>query len=566
MALLAPFQRSFDDLGTPLADVTFCVLDIETTGGTAADGGITEIGAIKVRGGECLGTFQTLVNPGQLIPPQITILTGITQSMVIPAPRIEAVLPAFAEFTAGTVIVGHNVRYDTSYLNAAFERAGFPRFENVVIDTCALARRLVRDEVPNCRLGTLADRFRLNHRPSHRALDDALATADLLHLLLERAARLGVLGLDDLVALPKIAGHPNVSKLKLTNDLPRAPGVYLFRGARNEVLYVGKATNLRTRVRSYFSGDDRRKIGPMLRETVTIEHIACDNTLSASVLEVRLIHQYQPRYNKQAKWWDGYAYVRFTTQERFPRLTVVRQPPTDGSLCLGPLPSSAMARLVIDAVHSVVPLRRCSAAVSGRRRPPKAGLCTGAQLGVSACPCTGELSETDYAPFVEQVRRAFAGEPSVLLDPLERKMSELARAERFEEAADMRDRAAALCSALHRQHQFDSLRSAGSVELHVSDGSGAELVNGLLRRSWGPAGVMALPVESSSTEEPGIDAAAGPLRKEFADELLCVARWLDKEAHRVRLGSCDGLLVSPLSQRLLTAKPFTPADQRPPRR
>lgn len=266
-------QRSFDDLGTPLHDVTFCVLDIETTGGSAQDGGITEIGAIKVRGGECLGTFQTMVNPGLLIPPTITMLTGITQAMVIQAPRIEAVLPALVEFTAGTVLVGHNVRYDLGYLNLALERGGYGRFANRSVETCALARRLVRDEVPNIKLGTLASRFRLDHQPSHRALEDALATADLLHLLLGRAATLGVMGLDDLMALPKLGNHPQVSKLKFTNDLPRSPGVYLFVGPRDEILYVGKATNLRERVRSYFSSDERRKIGNMLRETQGVRHV-----------------------------------------------------------------------------------------------------------------------------------------------------------------------------------------------------------------------------------------------------------------------------------------------------
>src|SRR5215813_45137 len=110
-------QRSFDDLGTPLADVTFCVVDLETTGAVPRSCSITEIGAVKVRGGHCLGTFQTLVNPGAAIPPEITVLTGITQSMVAPAPRVEAVLPAFVEFAAGCVLVGHNIRFDVSFLN-----------------------------------------------------------------------------------------------------------------------------------------------------------------------------------------------------------------------------------------------------------------------------------------------------------------------------------------------------------------------------------------------------------------------------------------------------------------
>ena len=181
-------QRSFEDLGTPLADVTFCVLDIETTGTDRGTDLITEIGVVKVRGGEFLGTMGTLVNPGKAIAPAVTLLTGITQSMVAAAPRIESVLPTLQEFIGEAVIVGHNVSFDMSFINAAMLRSDRSSFRNTVIDTLPLARRLVRDEVPDCRLGTLASRFRLDHRPNHRALDDALATTDLLHLLLERAA------------------------------------------------------------------------------------------------------------------------------------------------------------------------------------------------------------------------------------------------------------------------------------------------------------------------------------------------------------------------------------------
>ena len=212
-------QRSFDDLGVPLAEATFCVLDLETTGGDRNNDMITEIGAVKVRGGECLATFQTLVNPGRAIPPRISVLTGLTDALVCPAPRIDAVLGSLVDFIGDAVFVGHNVGFDLAFLRAALERDGRSTIAPTVVDTAALARRLVRDEVPDCRLGTLASRFRLDHRPTHRALDDALATTDLLHLLLERAAGLGVLGLDDLVALAKLAGHPQSGEV----EADRAP-------------------------------------------------------------------------------------------------------------------------------------------------------------------------------------------------------------------------------------------------------------------------------------------------------------------------------------------------------
>lgn len=271
---------------------------------------------------------------------------------MLPAPAIAEVLPALLEFAGGSVLVGHNLRFDTSFLDAALSAAGRPRLANSRVDTCSLARRLVRDEVPDCRLGTLARRLRLAHQPCHRALDDALATADLLHALLERAGTWGVLGLDDLLALPKLASHPLASKLRLTTALPRSPGVYLFRGRGGRVLYVGKATDLRSRVRSYFSGDDRRKVLPLLREAEAVDHVVCASPLEASVLEVRLIHRHLPLFNQRSTRWKRYVYLKLTLDERFRRLSVVRVPrPGDGCLYLGPLASTAAARQVADAIE-----------------------------------------------------------------------------------------------------------------------------------------------------------------------------------------------------------------------
>ena len=560
-------QRTFDDLGTPLIDVTFCVIDLETTGGLAEDVGITEIGAVKLRGGECLGTFQTLVNPGQAIPPTITMLTGITQAMVLPAPRIESVLPTLLEFIGDAVIVGHNVSYDLRFLRAATDRGRRPPLANAVVDTCRLARRLLSDEVPNHKLGTLADRLRLPHQPSHRALDDALATGDLLHVLLERAGRLGVSGLDDLLALPKLAAHPQVGKLALTNRLPRAPGVYVFKDRRGQPLYVGKATNLRTRVRSYFSGERRRKVAQLLRETERIDHVVCPGPLEAEILEVRLIHELLPRFNRQGTRWQSYTYVKLTCNERFPRLSVVRNTPADGGLYLGPLSSTRYARLVVEAIESVVPVRRCSTRIGGSvrldRAPVREAPCTAAQLGVSTCPCSGATSEAEYAAVVDRLVHALTHDPAALLEPLAEKMAALARSERYEEAADVRDRAAALAKALARQRRLDALRRSGRVLVELPGTGGLELADGRFVRAWadreddGPGATLALPFPVPTAAPTGPDAArvispgpgialGEPLPREHADELLCVARWLDAKAGRLRLVHCGEGLSSAL--------------------
>lgn len=537
-----PGQRSFEDLGTPLHDVTFCVIDLETTGGSAEGCGITEVGAVLLRGGECLGTFQTLVNPGTAIPPQITVLTGITSSMVAPAPRIDAVLPSLLEFIGDAVIVGHNVRFDVGFLDAALRRHDRPRLANTTVDTVALARRLVRDEVPNCRLGTLAERFRLPHRPSHRALDDALATGDLLHVLLERAGSLGVTGLDDLLAMPRIDGHPQAAKLRLTEGLPRRPGVYLFRDAGGRVLYVGKASNLRSRVRSYFSGDERRKVGQLLREAQAIDHVATCGTLDAAVLEVRLIHEHQPRFNSQVKRWSAYTYLKLT-HERYPRLSITKNLRTDGATYLGPFASARSARLAAEAIETAVPIRRCTARPSAT---PRATPCTAAQLGVATCPCAGTVTDADYGALVERVVRGLTLEPALLLAPLDDKMRELAAAERYEEAASVRDRAAALATALVRRRRVDALRRAGRMVIEIPDGGGVEIDQGLLVRAWSAdaasptlPGLAPLAVTAAS----GPDDLALPIARERIDEVLCVADWLERRAGQVAVPFVEGGLA-----------------------
>jgi len=558
-------QRSFDDLGTPLQQVTFCVVDLETTGGTAADGGITEIGAVRVRGGEVEATFRTFVNPGHTIPLQITRLTGISTSMVADAPPPDSVMATFLEFLGDSVIVGHNVSYDLGYLNAAMARAGRDPLPNRVLDTLRLARRLVRDEVPNCKLGTLADRFRLPHRPSHRALDDALATADLLHLLIERATAFGVCGLEDLTALPTLAAHPQAAKLRLTEHLPRKPGVYLFRDGSGRTLYVGKATDLRARVRSYFGSDDRRKVGQLLREVQRIDHVVCPSALEAAVLEVRLIHRLEPRFNRQSTNWRQYAYLKLT-EEAFPRLSVVKAIRDDGALYLGPLPSSKAAKRVAEAIETAVPLRRCTVAPKTPSTRWRTGPCAPAQLGVATCPCAGAIDAAAYQQLVNTVRRGLLYEPSLLFGPLEAKMHALAADERFEEAADMRDRAAALSSALRRQQRFDALRRAGRVVVEVDGRSRAELLRGRLVRTWTltKTGIAAVPLPLDLDPEapdaldaplPGDPTVPGaPLPKALADELACVAQWFDRQSHRITILQCDGS-VTPTGPPLPTFKP-----------
>ena len=178
---------------TRLSETTFAVIDLETSGGSPKSGaGITEIGVVKVRGGAVLGTFQSFVDPGHLLPPFITQLTGITDDMLLSAPFIDEVLPTLFDFLGSadeTVLVAHNSPFDMSFLKAAALIHEYPWPNYLTVDTARLARAVLhRDEVINCKLGTLAEFFNAQTSPTHRALDDALATVDVLHGIIERLA------------------------------------------------------------------------------------------------------------------------------------------------------------------------------------------------------------------------------------------------------------------------------------------------------------------------------------------------------------------------------------------
>ncbi|MHB8511099.1 MAG: DEDD exonuclease domain-containing protein [Actinomycetota bacterium] len=506
-------QQSFDDLGAHLSETTFVVLDLETTGGQPEAYSITEIGAVKVRGGELLGEYSTLVDPGTGIPPFITVLTGITDSMVIGAPRIEEALPSFLEFLSDGVIVAHNAAFDTRFLSYESERLGYGRLQNEVVCTVRLAKRLVRDEVPNLRLATLARALRARE-PCHRALADARACADVLHSLLELAGRWGVKHLQDLLWFQSAGGHPQARKRALADALPRTRGVYLFRDPQNKLLYVGKATDLRSRVRSYFS-DDRKQMNRMLRELSTVDYIPTRLEIESSVLEARLIRKHRPAFNRAQRGQVSEHWVRLT-EERFPRLSIVRTP---SETSIGPLPSRA-AHALREAFETAAPIRRCNDRIGAHTRFDP---CVLAQIGRCSAPCDGRIEPSEYLDSLAPITDAFQGDPSAALDAMHERMLQLSIETRFEEAAETRDRAFALASALHRGMAVDAMRSVSRL-LVESHGFAIEIRDGALQSVAG----RGLPVQPDL----------------HSDESKMLWRWLHKD-RSVRLLCVEGELALP---------------------
>src|SRR4051812_25095923 len=436
-------QRSFDELGRSLRDITFCVVDLETTGGSAEGGSmITEIGAVKVRGGEVLGEFQTLVNPRTQIPAFIAVLTGITNAMVAEAPAIESALPAFLEFAAGCVLVAHNAPFDVGFLKhfAEQQQRPWPRFE--VLDTAKLARRVItRDDAPNCKLSSLAVLFNADTTPNHRALSDARATVDVLHGLMERLGALGVHTLEELQTFSSRVSSAQRKKRHLAERLPHAPGVYLFRDERDRVLYVGTSKDLRTRVRSYFTASEPRpRMGEMVTIAATVSGIECATPLEAEVRELRLIAEHKPKYNRRSRFPERVHWIKLT-REPWPRLSLVRHVIDDGADYIGPYSSKRSAERSVAALHEAFPIRQC-----GGRMPkvPAMSPCALAEMGRCLSPCDGSVDPHRYAAVVADLRESLLSRPDAVVSSLSKRMAGLARASRFEDAGSWRGPAPAL--------------------------------------------------------------------------------------------------------------------------
>ena len=533
-------QRTFDELGTPLFGVTFCIVDLETTGGSAENSAITEIGAVKVRGGESLGTFHSLVNPGEPVPAFIRLLTGITNELVAEAPEINAVLPSFIEFCRGTVLVAHNARFDVSFLNAALERCSYPPLENRVVDTALLARKMLTGEVPNNKLETLARHLRCAHQPSHRAYADALATTDLLHHLIERGAGFGVTTLEDLLQISFTRMDQTISKVRLADDLPREAGVYRFLGGAGRTLYVGKATDLRARVRSYFYGDPRRRIRNLLRETQSIAAEVHPTLLEAEIAEARAIASELPPYNRAGKSRPSW-YLKVALKAKTPRLSAARALKSDG-VYIGPFKALKNVHMLMDALRDVRSLHRCT-------DPHVCKGCVFSELRT----CSG----TDRARHHEEVRAAIGSltaDPSGIFDALERRMRRLSAGRRFEEAAEIRERASFLERALVRSAEAQALAHAGAIVLMQRDRAFLIRSGRLAAACHAPSPSAALRLRSVPPSQPF--SARGPDAMGLV-EARVITRWLGR-AEDVRILWVDGSLALPVWAK--TSGRFTPRE------
>lgn len=560
-------QPSLDDLGTPLFDVTFCVVDLETTGGSADDD-ITEIGAVKVRGGEVLGELATLIRPGNHIRGSVQMLTGITDEMVAGSPSIGSVLPSWLEFSRGSVLVAHNARFDIGFLRRACAAHDHPWPGNTVLDTLALARSCIgRDDVRDHKLSTLARYFSAATSPTHRALDDARATVDVMHGIIERVGGLGVTTLEDLLELTHKVTPGRRARRTWAEGLPEGPGIYWFKADRTaahqppEVLYVGTSVNVRRRVRQYFTASETRpRMDEMVRVATGVDALACTTTLEAGVRELRMIDTHSPRYNRRSRRQNAVNWVCFS-DDRYPRLSVVRSTTRTDRTYWGPFTTRREAAEAGTLIAEFAGIRQCSGTPASHPHG-----CPLAEMGRCAAPCLTISGRDDpstldrarvlpdqpgtpsapvdiYRAAVDRAREAMTADVRPFIDAAAIRIASLSHQERFEEAASLTARARSCLRAGLRRARIASLADCTEIvaarpvdrtwEIHI-------VRHGrLAAAALSPAGQNPVPtIDSARSTAETVTAAAPGIPACTVEEAELVADWL--EAPGVRLVAVDG--------------------------
>ncbi len=314
---------------TALELAHFVVVDLETTGLSPKTSGICEIGAQRVRALELVDAFETFVNPGVAVPSAVSRLTGIEQRSLRGAPGQQAAVRRFLSFTGDAAIVAHNARFDLAFLDREVDRMSGQRIAAPVIDTVWLARRLLGERTRRVGLASLAHLLGVPTEPCHRALPDARATAEILVVLIGLAQERGARTVSDLVELAAPRARRLNAKRSLVAGAPRTPGTYVFRGTGGEVLYVGRARDLRTRLRSYFAGGRQRPaVEAALGALERVDWHEAGSELEAALEELRLLREHRPPANARSTRPDRHLYLR----RRGERWTATTEPTPLGPL------------------------------------------------------------------------------------------------------------------------------------------------------------------------------------------------------------------------------------------
>ncbi len=359
-------MRKVNSPNIPIKDAEFCVVDVETTGLSPSRNGIIEIGIVKVSKLKIVDTYHSFINPGKDIPFYITQLTGITNEDVYDAPFFEDVADEISEFFSETILSGHNLSFDFSFLRKEFNYCGMEQPHNDQLCTLKLARRLY-PALKSKSLSSVARYLNLRNKNAHRALDDAEVTAKALIKMIKTLEEIheitSVSEVLNFQKIPKSAPDKIKIKKQLSNELailPDSPGVYYFLNSKKEIIYIGKAKSLRNRVRSYFNSTAPRKAKKIVKQASHLKIEITNSELTALLMEAETIKMLNPRHNFQLKRYGNKYFLRITNSHAAPKIEISNQFDFDGNDYFGLFISRKKAVLVYEMLNKTFAIRECT--------------------------------------------------------------------------------------------------------------------------------------------------------------------------------------------------------------
>lgn len=480
-------------------DTTFIVCDVETTGLSPFNNRITEIALIKVHNGEITDKLTTLINPQQHIPREITELTGISNEYVMNKPAFAEVAEEIISFfgqneNSNVIFTGHNAGFDYKFLLHSFSRINRPFFYKTLC-TCKLARRLLT-RLRSKSLINVASYFEISFKRHHRAYDDALATAKiLLNFLGTLAEEYEYESTDEILKFQNCRIYNNENKspvLKRLNlslkEFPKLPGVYFMKGKDGEILYIGKAKNLRERLSSYFRYNSElpKKLRRLLNNVASVEYEITNSELSALILESKLIKQNKPRFNSAIKRFRFHPFLKIDVQNDYPKLEKVYEIENDGANYYGPFQSGLTVNKLLKDINEDYKLRKCE---FKNLKPSKDhSTCMYLEIGKCHAPCNFSQSKAEYKEEVVRVHDFITSfEQNSAIRLYQNRMNEFSERMEFERAAFVRDRLHDLQKVMSYQKVITSAINDKKIIIKCKSDTGKEIFfiqNGKLMKTY----------------------------------------------------------------------------------
>lgn len=430
----------YDDfLLTPLSETPFTVVDVETTGVSAKYNNVIEIGSVKIENLEIKDRFSSFINPARDIPFYITNLTGITNDDVYDAPMFSDIAYEFKNFMQDSVLVGHNINFDYSFLRKEFLLNEIEDLPKLKVCTLKLARKLY-PFLASKKLSSIAYHLKLKNSNIHRAYADAEVTARILIKMiheLEIEYNINTIGelLNFHFATTEGRKKSTIKKslFKTLVTVPDTPGIYYFINKKEEIIYIGKGKSLQERLKSYFNSSANKKAKKIINEAAYIKYEITKSEMTALLTEAETIKTFKPKFNRQLKNYTNKYFIKFNINEKFPKPELLTTFDFDGCDYFGPFTRRAYAENLIEIIDRTFLLRECDEKEFSKKKG-----CFLMEIERCTAPCLNDEKEI-YSDEINKVYNFLYGKNIDAITRLINKMKYYSEKEKYEKAGEVKD-------------------------------------------------------------------------------------------------------------------------------